>query len=190
TKLRPQMDQLSTDITIAVAKHDFVKTNYRDVIQSSFMLPIDQVISLHEQQQFKEAFPLFLHLAQKGDSQASYYAGLYLYEASYGIERDEIEALQLFQKSAVGGDVRGRYMYANACLYGSYYSRREGLRYLKKSADKNYADSLYMLSQIYLNGEHGCEIDNDKYEEYLTKASNNGSEKAQRELAILKKDKT
>ncbi|CAG8658452.1 3704_t:CDS:1 [Acaulospora morrowiae] len=150
---------------------------------------VDQVISLHKRQRFKEAFPLFHQLALKGDSLACYYAGLYLYEGGYGVEKNEIEALQLFYKSAISNNVLGWYMYANACLYGNYYSRKEGLKYLKKSADENHPDALYMLSQIFLNGEHGYEIDNDKYEGYLTKAANHGSEKAQKELATLRKDK-
>ncbi|CAG8450646.1 11708_t:CDS:2 [Acaulospora morrowiae] len=146
-----------------------------------------EAVSLHEQQRFEEAFPLFLHIAQEGNPLASYYAGLYLYEGNYGIERDEIQALQFLQKSAVGGNVRGRYMYANACLYGTYHSRKEGLKYLIKSANKNDPDALYMLSQIYKNGEHGYEIEYDKYEEYLKKAADNGSTKAQREIAIKKR---
>ncbi|CAG8450679.1 11710_t:CDS:1 [Acaulospora morrowiae] len=164
--------------------------HYLEDTKSSLLLSIEQVVLLHEQQRFEEAFPLFLHIAQEGNPLASYYAGFYLYEGNYGVERDEIKALQLLQKSAVGGNVRGQYMYANACLYGTYYSRKEGLKYLKNSADKNCPDALYMLSQIYKNGEHGYEINDNKYKEYLSNAANNESEIAQRELEILKMNKT
>ncbi|CAG8468015.1 34544_t:CDS:10 [Gigaspora margarita] len=64
----------------------------------------------------------------------------------------------------------GQYMYAYVCLKGSYYSREEGLKYLKKAADNNDPDALCMVSQLFLNGEHGYPINDDKYVCYLKKA--------------------
>ncbi|CAG8576283.1 304_t:CDS:2 [Acaulospora colombiana] len=149
----------------------------------SRLLPLDQVILLHDRKRYPEAFPHFQQLAQQGDPVAAYYAGLYLYDGKYGIEKDEIKALQLFQKSADGNEPRGRYMYAKACLNGSYYSPEEGIKNLRKAAlgNKN-PDALYMVSQLFRNGEHGYEINMDKYKEYLEKAAAGGLKKAQDEL--------
>ncbi|CAG8763158.1 9923_t:CDS:1, partial [Dentiscutata heterogama] len=76
-----------------------------------------------------------------------------------------------------------QYLYARACLEGSYYSPEEGKEYLKMAALKNGdPDALYMVSQLFLNGEHGYKINENKYMEYLKKAAEKGSKEAKKEL--------
>ncbi|CAG8557211.1 15742_t:CDS:2 [Acaulospora colombiana] len=150
------------------------------------LLPIDEVILLDKEKRYREAFPQFLQLAEDGNPLASYYAGLYLYNGTGDIEKDEVQALRLFMKSANAGEVRGQYMYAYACLKGSYYSKDEGLKYLKKAAlKKNDPDALYMVSQLFLNGEHGHPINDNKYMEYLRNAAEHGSAEARSELSKM-----
>ncbi|CAG8688956.1 4824_t:CDS:1, partial [Acaulospora colombiana] len=66
----------------------------------SNLLDIEEAISLHNKERYKEAFPHLQQLAQNGNPKAAYYAGLYLYKG-YGVDKDEIKALQLLEKSAV-----------------------------------------------------------------------------------------
>ncbi|CAG8508107.1 832_t:CDS:10 [Cetraspora pellucida] len=83
----------------------------------------------------------------------SYYARLYLYKGTFeGIKKDEIRALQSFQRSADKG---------------------------------NDPDALYMISQFFLNEEHGYEYNNDKYKQFLKIAADKGSNDAQRKLTEL-----
>ncbi|CAG8720193.1 2962_t:CDS:1 [Acaulospora colombiana] len=150
-------------------------------------LEINEAISLHEKKQYKKAFRYFRELAYGNDHKsfplASYYAGLYFFEGTYGIEKDEFQALYLLKKSAICGVAQAQYKYAYACLKGRYYSQEEGLKYLKKSAlGARVPEALYMISQLFLNGEHGYPIDNKKYIEYLIKAADRGSKEAQQEL--------
>ncbi|CAG8609472.1 15543_t:CDS:2, partial [Acaulospora colombiana] len=150
---------------------------------SNNSLGIKEAISLYENDECKKAFPHFLKLARDGDPEASYYAGLCLFYEKGGIKKDEIQALQLFQKSAENNHVGGQYMYAYACLRGTYFSKEEGLKYLKKSAlIHKHPDALYMVSQLFLNGDLGYPVDDKKYKEYLEKAAQAGSTKAIEEL--------
>ncbi|CAG8524781.1 7060_t:CDS:2, partial [Acaulospora colombiana] len=156
------------------------------------LLDIKEIISLHEKEQYEKAFGHFLKLADRNDPLASYYAGLYLFKGTYGVEEDEIQALQLLKKSAKGGCVQGQYLYSYACLKGTYYSKDEEhgidvnekkyMEYLTKAAALESPDALYAVSQLYLKGESGYPVDNDKYNEYLTKAADKGSNKALKEL--------
>ncbi|CAG8734819.1 10045_t:CDS:1, partial [Acaulospora colombiana] len=146
-------------------------------------------ISLHNSGHYREAFPHFQMLAQK-DSKAAYYAGLYLYKGTYGIEKNEITALLYLGKSAESGYTRGQYLYAHACLKGIYYEKDEGIKYLKKAVYNDDPDALYMYSQLYLNGEHDFPVDNSEYMCYLRAAAEKGSKDAIKELESKEKETT
>ncbi|CAG8454787.1 16304_t:CDS:2 [Acaulospora colombiana] len=124
-------------------------------------LEINEVISLHDEGRYEEAFPQFLQHAEN-------------------------RALHFLKKSADSNNVIGQYMFAYACLKGSYYDKNVGLKYLKKAAlQGKFPDALYMVSQIFLNGEYGYPVDSNKYMEYLSKAATAGSKEAQHELDVI-----
>ncbi|CAG8544393.1 1139_t:CDS:1, partial [Acaulospora colombiana] len=151
-------------------------------LQNGPLLNIDEAISLHNKEQYDKALPHFRRLAHRGDPRAAYYAGLYYCGGFDGIAKDEIKALLYLGKSAEGGYTRGQYLYAHACLNGIYYSRNEGIKYLRKAVDSKDPDALYMFSQLHLNGEHDFPVDNEKYLDYLKAAADKGSKEAKKEL--------
>ncbi|CAG8507279.1 10719_t:CDS:1, partial [Acaulospora colombiana] len=174
----PDQSDLEAISSIASTEVPVARTKNTNTL---IRLNIDEAISLHNDNRYKEAFPHFLRLANRGDFKAAYYAGLYFY-VGYGIDKDEIKALLYLEKSAQCDYARGQYLYAHACLKGTYYSKDEGIKYLKKAALENDPDALYMFSQLYLLGEHGYPENNEKYNYYLKMAAENGSKEAQQEL--------
>ncbi|CAG8647336.1 3980_t:CDS:2, partial [Acaulospora colombiana] len=144
---------LSSAMSIDVPVVPNKKNNSADA-PSPKSLNIYEAISLHNRGQYKEALPHFKSLAQNGNPEAAYYAGLYFYEGTYGIGKDEIRALLFLGRSAEGDYARGQYLYAHACLKGTYHSEEE---------------------------ESDFPVSNDDYMYYLQKAAENGSKEAQKD---------
>ncbi|KAK0543197.1 Chitin synthase 4 [Tilletia horrida] len=113
---------------------------------------------------FDRAYPLFVLAAKHGHPDAAYRAGT-CYEKGWGCRKDAGKALQFYRKAASPGDAGGHpgamYRLATAELNGELgckKSAKEGVKWLKRSAEAATPEFPHALHELALLHERG--IDN------------------------------
>ncbi|KAK0560974.1 Chitin synthase 4 [Tilletia horrida] len=113
---------------------------------------------------FDRAYPLFVLAAKHGHADAAYRAGT-CYEKGWGCRKDAGKALQFYRKAASPGDAGGHpgamYRLATAELNGELgckKSAKEGVKWLKRSAEAATPEFPHALHELALLHERG--IDN------------------------------
>lgn len=111
-------------------------------------------------QDFDRAYPLFVLAAKHGHPDAAYRAGT-CYEKGWGCRRDSGKALQFYRKAASMSHPGAMYRLATAELNGELglkRSAKEGVKWLKRSADAATPEFPHALHELALLHERG--IDN------------------------------
>jgi TPR repeat protein len=111
-------------------------------------------------QDFDHAYPLFVLAAKHGHADAAYRAGT-CYEKGWGCRKDAGKALQFYRKAAAQSHPGAMYRLATAELNGELglkKSAREGVKWLKRSAEASTPEFPHALHELALLHERG--IDN------------------------------
>lgn len=111
-------------------------------------------------QDFDKAYPLFVLAAKHGHPDAAYRAGT-CYEKGWGCRKDVAKALQFYRKAASQSHPGAMYRLATAELNGDLglkKSAREGVKWLKRSAESATPEFPHALHELALLHERG--IDN------------------------------
>ncbi|CAG8644798.1 8971_t:CDS:2 [Acaulospora morrowiae] len=149
---------------------------------------IPDVIKLHSQKKYAEAFQFFQQYAEKEKSAtAKFYCGCYLYYEKYGIAKDEDKAIVYLRQAADAGIVDAQFHYAKVCLHGITYDSENGFRYLKKAIEKNYIPALEMWAQILYDGSFGQQINLSEAYKIWEQAERKGSKNAKEKLKLFDK---
>ena len=117
-------------------------------------------------QDFDRAFPLFVLAAKHGHPDASYRAGTCC-ENGWGCRRESAKAVQFYKKAAAAGHPGALYRLGIAELNGELglsKSPKEGVKYLKRSAEAATAEFPHALHELALLHERG--IDNVLFVDY------------------------
>lgn len=110
-------------------------------------------------QDFDRAYPLFVLAAKHGLPDASYRAGTCC-ENGWGCRRESAKALQFYRKAAAGQHPGAMYRLGVAELNGELglsKSPREGVKWLKRSAEHATAEFPHALHELALIHERGIE---------------------------------
>ncbi|KAI0776338.1 HCP-like protein [Trametes elegans] len=117
-------------------------------------------------QDFDRAFPLFVLAAKHGHPDAAYRAGTCC-ENGWGCRRESAKAVQFYKKAAAAGHPGALYRLGIAELNGELglsKSPKEGVKYLKRSAEHATAEFPHALHELALLHERG--IDNVLFVDY------------------------
>ena len=124
-------------------------------------------IGTHKSRQdFDRAFPLFVLAAKHGHPDASYRAGTCC-ENGWGCRSESAKAIQFYKKAAAAGHPGALYRLGIAELNGELglsKSPKEGVKYLKRSAEHATAEFPHALHELALLHERG--IDNVLFVDY------------------------
>lgn len=123
--------------------------------------------------------------AKQGDQEAMWQLGQRYLDGD-GVEQNIEVASDWWLKAAMKGHVPASHD-LGIYYYFTKHDIDNGLKWLKISASADYARSLHVLGDIYING-WGVEPDTDKGLEYLTKAAEQNHEESQLRLAGLYHD--
>ena len=128
------------------------------------------------------AFAWFQRAAKQKDSAAQMIVG-YSYRDGVGVAVDAKKAERNFYLAATNSDAKGWMeigaMYYNGKIVPQDYNYAATM--FRAGADQNHPHSVYWLSHLYRSG-HGVKASDEKHLEYLTKAANLGSGRAQFEM--------
>jgi TPR repeat protein len=131
-------------------------------------------------QDFDRAFPLFVLAAKHGHPDAAYRAGTCC-ENGWGCRRETAKALQFFRKAAASLHPGALYRLGIAELNGELglsKSPREGVKWLKRSAEHSTAEFPHALHELALLHERGVDnavfVDHDYAAELLAQAAELG----------------
>jgi uncharacterized protein len=117
-------------------------------------------------QDFDKAYPLFVLAAKHGHADASYRAGTCC-ENGWGCRRESAKAVQFFRKAAAALHPGAMYRLGIAELNGElglHKSPKEGIKWLKRSAEHATAEFPHALHELALLHERG--IDNLLFVDY------------------------
>ena len=117
-----------------------------------------QGLAAFEKGKYKDAVPLFLAAAEKGNSDAMIMLSYCLSEG-IGTDEDEDEAMKWLKKSADAGNAYGQAMYGDKLMEED--EAEEAIRYFNKSAKQGCLLGLFFQGMYYLQGddmEKGLEI--------------------------------
>lgn len=111
-------------------------------------------------QDFDKAYPLFVLAGKRGHADAAYRAGTCC-ENGWGCKRESSKAVQFFKRAAAGKHPGAMYRLGTAALNGELglaQNRKEGVNWLKRSAEHATAEFPHALHELGLLHERG--IDN------------------------------
>ncbi|KAH9914910.1 HCP-like protein [Epithele typhae] len=131
-------------------------------------------------QDFDRAFPLFVLAAKHGHPDAAYRAGTCC-ENGWGCRRESAKAVQFYKKAAAARHPGALYRLGIAELNGELglaKSPREGVKYLKRSAEAATAEFPHALHELALLHARGIDnvlfVDNEYAAELLAQAAELG----------------
>jgi TPR repeat protein len=131
-------------------------------------------------QDFDKAYPLFVLAAKHGHPDAAYRAGT-CYEKGWGCRKDVAKALQFYRKAASQTHPGAMYRLATAELNGELglkKSAREGVKWLKRSAESATPEFPHALHELALLHERGVDnvlfVDEEYSCELLAQAAEMG----------------
>ncbi|PWN32245.1 HCP-like protein [Meira miltonrushii] len=110
-------------------------------------------------QDFDKAYPLFVLAAKHGHPDAAYRAGM-CYEKGWGCRRDAAKAIQFYRKAGAQSHPGSMYRLGTAELNGDLglkKSAREGVKWLKRSAEAATPEFPHALHELALLHERGVD---------------------------------
>lgn len=99
------------------------------------------------------------------------------YENAWGVEEDVTLAVKYFEHAAELGSVEGMFE-AGGTLFGIPGREADGLKWMRKAADRKYPGAINRLGVIYERGDFGVEKDLGKAEALYREAFERGHSKA------------
>ena len=120
-------------------------------------------------------------LATEGNSEASYWCGVYL--ESMG----DMAGACAYYKNAISGEhIEATYNYAKCLSEGLGVEKNEveALKYLRKASEQNYVYAVFMEAQFHENG-YGCNPNLDEAKEYYKRSGDLGYSEGYYRLALI-----
>ena len=143
----------------------------------------------YQRGEFGTAMDIWEPLAEAGDLRALYNLGV-IYAEGRGVRADKAKAVDLWKRAAEAGHVRAMHNLALTYIAG-VPDRQTGahvqkydsaMKWLKKAANKNFANSIYSLGQMYQYGL-GVKQSTDESGRRFRAAATSGFAKAQFQMA-------
>ena len=131
-----------------------------------------------DKEEYQKAFHLFLDLAKEDDVDGQNMLS-YMYSNGYGIKQNKAKEKFWLEKSSRIGSYYADHKLA--CLYLEDNQIGKGLKLLNEVANKEYAESIYLLAGYYYYGKH-VEENKDKAIALYEKAIMLDHEDAARDL--------
>lgn len=151
-----------------------------DNSENNNKLDVSKAVSYFENANYEKSFELFSVLAEHESGEAQMYMGL-LYQYGLGVKKNQVNALQYYEKSSTSGNSKAQFHLAKFYLLKGEYTK--SLTYLKESVNDNYSPSLYWLALLYKEGK-GVNKDIDMYKSLLRKSIKNGHIFSKKEYAM------
>ena len=112
---------------------------------------------LYDQEKYKEAFDIWLTLANKKHAPSMFVLyNLYKYGLGVTMQNNK-EAYMWLEKSAEEGCLDAMYDFGTYCIDNNKIEK--GIKYIKESADEGLKDSIYYIGTLYYNGSYGYSKD-------------------------------
>ena len=153
------------------------------------ILSKENAIKEYNKSKYKNAFPAFLHYAEKGDAEMQYYLGV-CYENHRGTKTDKKAALYWIEKSAEAGYVGAQRSLASDYSVGALGLKKDKEKaffWQKKAAEQGDAHAQNSLGHLYSDGE-GTTKDPAKAVYWFKKSADQGICTAQYYLAKCYKE--
>jgi TPR repeat protein len=153
--------------------------------------PLEDGIAAHKNKDYKNAWNIFEHHAELGDSAAKYWKAYYLAEGFF-VSKDIAQAASLFKEAADDDNnsnnadacFRYAFMMFDSKNSGVKLNRNQFVKYLTQAADGGNPMAQFNLGDMYLNGKLGSSPNVDVGIKYLKLAALNGHPDA---VEMLKK---
>ncbi|KAF0409385.1 kinase-like protein [Gigaspora margarita] len=160
--------------------------------------PLEKGIQFHQAKDYKNAWKCFEENANLGNVEAKYWQGYYYYYGHNNITKDIKLAKKLFKEAADNNHIIAQVRYAVALLSDlrkdddeatKEDNRNQILHYFKLAAEKENADAMYYLGDIYVHGKLKVQQNNENRDlgiKYLKLAADNNHENAKKLLKQLR----
>jgi TPR repeat protein len=150
---------------------------------------LSQTLNIHQlatqaQKGDSDALVKIIELSKNHHPSAQYSLG-FMYAKGLGIHKDEIRAVEWFQKAADQGDIKAQYSLGFMYLKGLGIHKDEvkALKWYQKAADQGDMRAQHNLGAMYTNGQ-GVAKDQVRGVEWFQKAAIQGDIKAQYYLGV------
>ena len=167
---------------IVLARHaDQAITACREAVETfpdTLRLKYQLARAFDAAEQYNEAAPIYQELADIAYPSALAELGV-LYSNGQGVENDPEKALELVERSAELGNLRGLTIAGVFHTYGLGTEKdvSKGMELLNQAANQGFAEAMEYLADAYLQGLDG-EVDQAKALELYEKAARNGRRRA------------
>lgn len=113
---------------------------------------IEHAKALFKKRAYKDSFPMFWSLANKGNAEAQYYVGR-VYQAGLGVPKDHKIAMEWYVKAANNGHRDAHHNIATMYImgWGVPIDTAEAFRWYEKLANNGDADTQLLLGMTYSN---------------------------------------
>ena len=128
----------------------------------------DKAWDLYDEENYKEAYPLFYALAEQGHCNSKHQVADMLFLGE-GVEKDDITAYKWYQEAADGGSAKALHIISTCYIHsteGYPQDYVKAVEYLQKASHYNYVPAKHDLAIMYFNG-NGVLEDKKKTEELL-----------------------
>ncbi|RIB15757.1 kinase-like domain-containing protein [Gigaspora rosea] len=160
------------------------------------LIPLEKGIQYHKKQDYKKAWQCFDENAKLGNKEAKYWKAYYL-SSGYGVvEKDEKQAMELFDEAAEidYNDARCRYavlLLSNLRKDDDEATKKHNsdkiLHYFTLSANHGNYEAMFYLGDIYVNGKLRVQKNKVLGLVYLKLAANNQNSMQEVAIKSLKK---
>ena len=176
------VDSIKKDLELA-AKFSLLAAK-ANIVDAQLRLAKQYFLGLGINNNDNQAFFWFEKAAIAGNAIAEYYVG-YCYETGRGTVIDSEQAAIWYKKSAAQEDLDAQFKLAYGYLIGVFVKQDviEALKQLKLLAERDHADSLFVLGETLI--QEGAQQDIKSAIEYLTRAAKLEQVYAQKLLAQL-----
>lgn len=154
-------------------------------MNEKFTAELNLADQLYESENFKEAFEIYLNLAEKGDTEAQYAVGL-MYEKGLGTSLDSKLAFKYMKMSSDGGNCQATnhvgYFYSIG--FGCKKNHYEAAQYFKLAAEGGSSDAMCNYGIALLYGQGVKKSISAAYSQFKQSASLN-NERGKNRLELL-----
>ncbi|CAG8685840.1 298_t:CDS:1, partial [Dentiscutata heterogama] len=164
--------------------------------EQSSLPPIEDIIKLHENKKYAEAFPLFQRyseLSHVDNALAKFYYGYYLHGGSkYGVSKDDDMAIHYLREAADAGVLKAQFYCAEVYLKSTsdsdIHNKESGIKYLKMAVDRDDRQALEMWAEILYYGMYDQDSNPKEAINAWKRAEKNGSKIAKKWLSKIEKN--
>lgn len=141
--------------------------------------------SAYQRGDYAGALQLLYPIANKGDAEALFCLGL-MYDNGHGVEKNVVEAANLFSKAAHQGHIASQYNLGRRYHLGMGVEKnhQEALIWYLKAAEQEHVFAQNNLGILYLQGS-GVPQDYNEAFKWIFKSAHNGAGIAQSRLASM-----